>query len=103
MNRTKSIAVLTVVLVLAAVAWAMASEPLVDQTGVLSGRVLAEGLVSPGASVREGDVLVRVDGLTGPAIAVRANVDGTVGEVLVKPGDTIKSGDVLVRIAPARK
>lgn len=103
MFRTKSIAVLTVVLVLAAVAWAMASGQLVDQKGVLSGRVLAEGLVSPGATVREGDVLVRVDGLTGPAIAVRANTDGRVGEVLVKPGDMIRSGDVVVRIEPVRK
>ncbi len=103
MNRTKSIAVLTVILVLAAVAWAMASDSLVEQKGVLSGRVLAEGLVSSGSDVREGDVLVKVEGLTGPAIAVRANVDGKVGEVLVKPGDTIKSGDVLVRIEPARK
>lgn len=103
MNRTKIFAVLAALLVLAAVAWAMAPDSLVDQKGVLSGRVLAEGLVSPGADVREGDVLVRVDGLTGPAIAVRANIDGKVGEVLVKPGDTIRSGDVLVRIEPARK
>lgn len=103
MNRIKIIAVLTAVLVLAAAAWAVAADSLVDQKGVLSGRVLAEGLVSPGTIIREGDVLVRVEGLTGPAIAVRANVDGKVGEVLVKPGDTIRTGDVLVRIEPARK
>ncbi len=103
MFRPKSVVVLTAVIVLAAVAWAMASGQLVDQKGVLSGRVLAEGLVAPGASVREGDVLVKVEGLAGPAIAVRANVDGKVREVLVKPGDMIRTGDVSVRIEPARK
>lgn len=102
MFRPKSVAVLTVVLVLAAVAWAMAAGPLVDQKGVLSGRVMADGLAVPGAGVREGDVLVRVEGLTGPAIAVRANVDGQVREVLVKPGDMIRTGDVLVRIEPRK-
>jgi Pyruvate carboxylase len=81
----------------------MAAGPLVDQKGVLGGRVLAEGLAFPGADVREGDVLVRIDGLTGPAIAVRANIDGKVREVLVRPGDTIRTGDVLVRIEPVRK
>lgn len=103
MFRPKSIVIMTVVLALVAVAWAMASGALVDQQGVLSGRVLADGLVAPGAAVREGDVLVVVEGLTGPAPAVRANIDGKVKEVLVKPGDTIRSGDVLVRIEPARK
>lgn len=102
MFRPKSIVVMTAVIALLAVAWAMASGSLVDQKGVLSGRVLAEGLVAPGAMVREGAVLVVVDGLTGPAPAVRANIDGKVKEVLVKPGDTIRTGDVLVRIEPAR-
>ncbi len=102
MFRPKSVAVLTVFLLLAAVAWAMAAGPLVDQKGVLSGRVMADGLAVPGAGVREGDVLVRVESLTGPAIAVRANVDGQVREVLVKPGDTVRTGDVLVRIEPRK-
>ncbi|MDR7866200.1 MAG: biotin/lipoyl-binding protein [Sporomusaceae bacterium] len=102
MFRPKSVAILTVVLVLAAVAWAMAAGPLVDQKSVLSGRVIADGLAVPGAGVREGNVLVRVEGLTGPAIAVRANVDGQVREVLVKPGDTVRTGDVLVRIEPRK-
>ncbi|MDT8903774.1 biotin/lipoyl-binding protein [Anaeroselena agilis] len=102
MFRPKSVAALTVVLVLAVAAWAMAAGPLVDQKGVLSGRVLADGLAVPGAGVREGDVLVRVEGLAGPAIAVRANIDGKVKEVLVKPGDTIRTGDVLVRIEPRK-
>ena len=102
MFRPKNVAILTVVLVLAAVAWAMAAGPLVDQKSVLSGRVMADGLAVPGAGVREGDVLVRVEGLTGPAIAVRANVDGQVREVLVKPGVTIRTGDVLVRVEPRK-
>jgi biotin carboxyl carrier protein len=91
------------ILTLIAVAWAMASGALVDQKGVLSGRVLAQGLAVPGADVCEGAVLVVVDTITGPAPAVRATVDGKVKEVLVKPGDIIRTGDVLVRIEPARK
>lgn len=103
MFRTKSIIVLASLLVLVAVAWATASGSLVDQKGVLSGRVLADRLAVSGSDVREGAVLVVVDSLTGPAPAVRANIDGKVKEVLVKPGDMINSGDVLVRIEPARK
>lgn len=103
MFRPKSVAIMAVVLTIAAVAWATASGTLVDQRGVLSGRVQAEGLVAAGASVREGDVLVVVDVLTGPAPAVRANIDGKVREVLVKPGDTINTGDVVVRIEAVRR
>lgn len=103
MFRPRNITVLTIILALAVMAWALASGSLVDQKGVLSGRVLADGLVAPGADVREGQVLVVVEGLAGPAPALRANVDGKVREVLVKPGDTIRTGDVLVRIEPVRK
>ena len=103
MFRPKTIALLAVVLAIVAATWVAASGTLVDQKGVLAGRVLSEGLVSTGADVREGDVLVVVDSLTGAAPAVRANTDGKVREVLVKPGDSINSGDVLVRIEPVRK
>lgn len=80
------------------VSLAAASGNLVDQRGVLSGKVLADNLVSVGAAVREGDVLVKVSTVTGAAPAVRATTDGIVREVLVTPGKSVGSGDVLVRI-----
>lgn len=100
MLNQRKIVWLTLVMMLAAIAWAAASGALVDQRGVLNGKVLASCLVTPGTMVHEGDVLVCVDTITGPAPAVRANVDGKVVEVLVKPGDMIKTGDVLARIEP---
>lgn len=103
MLRPRNILVIACVLAVLAVAWAAAAGSLVDQKGVLSGTVLAEGLVAPGTNVREGQVLVVVDTITGPVPAVRANVDGKVREVLVKPGDAIHTGEVLVRIEPLRK
>jgi len=103
MLRSKNVIVLALIIVMAVVAWAVAAGSLVDQKGVLAGRVSAERLTAAGQVVHEGDVLVVVDSIAGPAPAVRANVDGTVREVLVKPGDMIRSGDVLVRIEASRK
>lgn len=100
--QRKRILVLTLMVLIGVVAWAAAANAAVDQKGVLSGKVLADGLVAPGALIREGDVLVYVESLTGAAPAVRATCDGRVVEVLVKPGDTIRTGDVLVRIEAAR-
>jgi len=68
----------------------------VDQIGVLSGPVT--DVVTSGVTVQEGDILVRVDTLTGPVPAARATSNGVVTEVLVKPGDTIKFGDIVARI-----
>jgi biotin carboxyl carrier protein len=101
MKRKTGIIALLLLLVLFGT-WAVSAGSLVDQRGVLSGKVLADNLVSVGAAVREGDVLVRVGTLTGAAPAVRANTDGIVREVLVAPGKIINSGEVLVRIE-ARK
>lgn len=97
MQKRMGIIVLLLLLVLLGT-FAAASGSLVDQRGVLSGKVLADSLVAVGENVREGDVLVRVATLTGAAPAVRANTDGIVREVLVAPGKSINSGDVLVRI-----
>lgn len=83
--------------------WAVSANSLMDQRSVLTGKVVAQELVSAGTPVKEGRVLVRVTSITGTAPAVRANVDGMVQEVLVKPGDTVRAGDVLVRIQPAAK
>ncbi|VBB09248.1 biotin/lipoyl attachment [Lucifera butyrica] len=102
-NHRRRILLLTVILLVIAAAWAAASNTYVDQKGVLAGRVLAQGLVSVGANVREGDILVFVDTITGPIPAVRANTDGRVRQVLVSPGDNVRTGEVLVRIEPARK
>ncbi|MBP2649972.1 MAG: hypothetical protein H6Q74_797 [Firmicutes bacterium] len=104
MYRSKNIIMLAIVVVMLMVTWAFASAAIVnDQKSVLSGTVIANSLVSVGAVVREGDVLVVVDTITGPAPAVRANVDGKVTEVLVKPGDIIKTGNAVVRIEQADK
>jgi multidrug efflux pump subunit AcrA (membrane-fusion protein) len=104
MAHKKSIMIITLLLiVVSAVAWSLAAGQLVDQRGVLAGSVLSNGLVAPGAMTREGDILVYVNTLTGPAVAVRANTDGIVREVLVKPGDKVKSGDILVRVEPLKR
>lgn len=75
----------------------------VDQQAVLAGTVVAKGLVTQGTQVREGDVLVLVESITGTAPAARATVDGTVTSVMVKPGDRIKTGDVVAKIEAQRK
>ncbi|MDR3592278.1 MAG: biotin/lipoyl-binding protein [Negativicutes bacterium] len=103
MLRPRNIAVMVLILLFVAVAWATANGSAVDQKSVLSGRVLADGLAKAGDNVREGDIVVVVDTITGPVPAVRANTDGKVKEVLVKPGDTVRTGDVVARIEPARK
>jgi multidrug efflux pump subunit AcrA (membrane-fusion protein) len=103
MAHKRSIIIITVLLVIGAVAWALAAGQTVDQRGVLAGSVMANGLTTPGATAREGDILVYVQTITGPAAAVRATVDGTVKEVLVKPGDKVKTGDILVRIEPSKR
>lgn len=103
MFRPRNIMILAVVLTLAVMTWAAAAGATVDQKSTLSGRVLGQGLVAVGAEVREGDSLVVVDSLTGPAAAVRANVDGKVKEVRVKAGDNVRTGDVLVVIESGRK
>lgn len=103
MAHKKSIIIITLILVIGTMAWSLAAGQTVDQRGVLSGNVLSNGLVAPGAMAREGDILVYVETITGPAVAVRANVDGTVREVLVRPGDKVRTGDVLVRIEPFKR
>lgn len=103
MAHRRSIIIITVLLVIGVVAWALAAGQTVDQRGVLAGNVIAKGLTVPGAMVREGDILVYVQTITGPAPAVRATVDGRVKEVLVKPGDKVKTGDTLVRIEPLKR
>lgn len=95
--------ILTAVLLAVLGTWAMAADKTIDQTSVLSGRVVAQGLVTPGTVVSEGNILVNVQTIAGPMPTARATSDGVVREVLVKAGDTIHSGDVVARIEPAHK
>lgn len=95
-KRIAAILVMTVAVVF--VAWAVAAAQTVEVHSVLSGTVSAQGLTTTGATVREGDVLVMVDTIAGPAVAARATVDGKVASVLVQPGQRVRTGDVLVRL-----
>ena len=98
----KTITIL-IALLLAATIWVGAATNLVDQHGVLSGRVVSQNLVVVGTFVKEGTVLASVDSITGAAPAARATRDGMVREVLVKPGDIVRAGQVLARIEPVNK
>lgn len=100
MFKKKVIVVATVVLVLLASSLLVTANAAVDQIGVLSGKVIY--VLAPGTAVREGDVLVKVETLTGPAPAARATNNGTVTELLVKPNDSIKIGDVVARIKASK-
>ena len=103
LRNKKILVVLTLILLLGAAAWAVAAGTVVDQRSVLTGTVLPQGLAAPGASVREGNILVYVDTIAGPAAAVRANTDGIVRDVLVRPGDRVKTGDVLIRLESTKR
>ena len=103
MSFHKKSILLSVVCILALSVWVASAVNLIDQQSVLAGRVAPQNLVSVGAPVKEGTILVRVESITGAAVAARATRDGFVHEVLVKPGDLIKVGQVVARIEPAVK
>ena len=96
MLRKYAIIVAAIAVFLIAGSLLVAANAAVDQIGVLSGTVT--DVVKPGTAICEGDVLVRVDTLTGPVATARATMSGVVTEVLVKPGDLIKIGDIVARI-----
>lgn len=96
MKRKYSVIVTAIVMFIIAGTLLVTANPVIDQVGVLSGPVI--DLVATGVTVREGDVLVNVETLTGPMPASRATANGVVTEVLVKNGDSIKIGDVVARI-----
>ena len=98
----KTITIL-IALLLAATIWVGAATNLVDQHGVLSGRVVSQNLVAVGVFVKEGTVLASVESITGAAPVARATRDGVVREVLVKPGDIVRAGQVIARIEPVVK
>lgn len=94
------IAVLVVLCILGGAYTLAFANPAVDQKVTLNGVVLADGLVTVGSQVTEGQVLVKIKTIAGPALAARANIAGKVVAVLVKPGDNISNGQTVVRIAP---
>lgn len=101
LKTKKTFALIALLLVVSASAWAVAAAQLIEHRSVLSGHVLS--VINPGTSVQEGTVLVTVGTITGPIPAARATADGIVREVLVRPGDIIRQGDTVVRIEPTRK
>ena len=94
----KVIAVLTVLCILGGAYTLAFADTSVDQKTTLNGVVLADGLATVGMQVSEGQVLVKVKTIAGPAPAARANA-GKVTAVLVKPGDNISNGQTVVRVA----
>ncbi len=103
MKIHKKSILLGIVLLLAATIWVVSAENLIDQNGVLGGRIVAQQLVTAGTTVKEGTVLANVESITGAAVAARATRDGIVREVLVKPGDIVRVGQVIARIEPSVK
>ena len=70
----------------------------IDHSAVLNGKVAAQVLVKVNDTVREGQVLVSVETLTGVAPTSRAKVTGVVTEVLVTPGQSVKTGQIVVKV-----
>lgn len=70
-----------------------ASAASVNQESVLTGKVVST--VGVGTVVKQGDVLVSIQSLTGPMPAARATVDGVVSSVAVHEGDQIKQAQVV--------
>ena len=97
--RMKNIVLWSLVMVMAFSGLALAAGA-VPQTSSLTGVVVADGLVSPGEMVSEGQVLVKVNTIAGMAAAVRANCNGKVVSVSVSPGSSIKAGQVAVHVQP---
>lgn len=95
----KIIALLTVLCILGGAYTLAFADTAVDQKTTLNGVVLADRLVTVGMQVSEGQVLVKVKTIAGPAPAARANIAGKATAVLVKPGDTISNGQTVVCVA----
>lgn len=83
-----------VALGLAAMAVMPVSAAEVTYTSVLSGTVTTVSAV--GTVVREGDVLLTVNTLTGPMAAARAQSAGVVKSVAVGAGSTVNAGEPVV-------
>lgn len=102
MNK-RNIAYLAIVLLMVMGTLVFAATGVVEEKSVLAGTVIADHLAVVGQAVKEGDTLVCVDSIMGPATAARATTDGIVSAVLVKPGTNISTGFVVVKITAERK
>jgi biotin carboxyl carrier protein len=98
MLHRKSIAVLVIGFVLIVGSLLVNANSVVEQKASLAGTITSNGLVKPGTTVREGDVLVKIDTITGAIPASRATANGVVKEVLVSSGVSVAVGDVVARI-----
>lgn len=96
MRHKKTIIASIVIVLLIVGSLLVTANPAVDQRSVLAGRVIS--LLAPGTAVREGDILVKVETMTGSMSAARATTNGVVSEVLVKSGDSIGVGQTVARI-----
>ncbi len=90
----KKLKKMMVALGLAAMAVMPVSAAEVAYTSVLSGTVTTVSAV--GTVVREGDVLLTVNTLTGPMAAARAQSAGVVKSVAVGAGSTVNAGEPVV-------
>lgn len=90
----KKLKKMMVALGLAAMAVMPVSAAEVAYTSVLSGTVTTVSAV--GTVVREGDVLLTVNTLTGPMAAARAQSAGVVKSVSVGAGSTVNAGETVV-------
>lgn len=75
-----------------------AAAAIAEQRSSLAGTVLAGQLAVVGQSVREGDVLLKVQTIGGAVPAARASSDGVVRQVLVHPGERVAAGQVVVKL-----
>jgi biotin carboxyl carrier protein len=98
MLHKKSIIVMMIGFLLIAGGLLVTASSVVDQKASLAGTVTSDGLVKAGQSVHEGDVLVKIDTITGAISASRATTNGIVKEVLISPGAKIAAGDIVARI-----
>lgn len=96
MGHKKIIIAAIVVVLLIAGSLLVTANPVVDQRSVLAGRVTS--LLAPGTAVREGDILVKVETMTGSMSAARATTNGVVSEMLVRTGESIAVGQTVARI-----
>ncbi len=91
---------LLVALIVGAAIWQndVLAAAIAEQRSSLAGTVLTDQLAVVGQNVREGDVLLKVQTISGAVPAVRASTDGVVRQVLVHPGERVAAGQVVVKL-----
>ena len=98
--RKNFLKIMLAVLLIGIAAWQsdVAAEGVAEQRSSLAGTVIAEQLAVVGQNVREGDVLVKIQTISGAVPAARSSADGVVRQVLVSPGERIAAGQVVVKV-----